>query len=256
MPRQTTPDEAAAAPVVTDDGSSTLYSPRYRQCYHSRRGAVSEARQVFLENSGIAGLLDSGREVRVLEVGFGSGLNFLVTADRARECGAALHHVALERALPSAEQLLALGHGRFLRHPELFERFVALRAGVDGDSECWRCEFGRIRLEVRFGDACQASLEADRYQAVYHDAFSPEVNAELWSEGFLGRLFGALAPGGKLATYTVQGAVRRRLAALGFEVEKRPGPPGGKREVLVARKPGGESRDHSQGTSGRHQGMP
>ena len=92
------------------------------------------------------------------------------------------------------------------------------------------------RLELLQVDARHAALPVSAH-AVYHDAFSPDVNAELWESTFLGRLFGALAPGGSLVSYTVKGVVRRRLAALGFEVSKAPGPPGGKREMLVARRP-------------------
>lgn len=234
-----TSDEAAAAPIVTDDGSATLYSLRYRQSYHSRHGALSEARHVFLDGSGVAALLASAGRARVLEVGFGTGLNFLVTADHALRCGAELHYVALERKLPSARSLGALEFGRHLEHPHLFARLLAARAGTAAPAGRWRLDFGPARLELRCGDARDALLEEGGYDAVYHDAFSPDVNPELWGEDFLARLHRALAPGGRLATYTVKGEVRRRLQGLGFAVAKRPGPPGGKREVLVARREAG-----------------
>ncbi len=102
---------------------------------------------------------------------------------------------------------------------------------------------GGVRLELLLGEASAQPLPKGSVHAVYHDAFSPEVNPELWTEDFLGKLVAALKPGGTLVSYCVQGAVQRRLEALGTEVAKRPGPKGGKREVLTAHKPAREPLD-------------
>jgi len=223
--------------VTTADGSATLYSERYAQTFASARGALSEARHVFLAGSGAGERLAAGVHVRVLEVGFGTGLNFFVTA---RACGAhpgaQLDYTALEHTLLDAETVARLGYGALLGD-ETIKAYLGWRAGLGTDPEPGSYIFsaGRVRLELLLGDgAAQTLPEAD---TVYHDAFSPVVNPELWTEAFLGRLAAALAPGGTLVSYCVQGAVRRRLQALGLVVHKRPGPPGGKREVLVARKP-------------------
>jgi tRNA U34 5-methylaminomethyl-2-thiouridine-forming methyltransferase MnmC len=228
-------DPIADAVVLTDDGSATLHSPRFRQSYHSMKGALSEARHVFLEGSGVAAMLRAGAAVRLLEVGVGSGLNLLISADLATRCEAEIAYTGLDRELPSVAQLAALDHGRHLRDPALAAAWRTLRSGLDGDDAVGR--LGTARVELRLGDARTAQLEPGRYHAIYHDAFSPDANPELWSEPFLARLYAALAPGGRLVSYTVQGELRRRLGALGFEVARRPGPPGGKREVLCARKP-------------------
>lgn len=225
----------AGTVVLTEDGSATLHSPRYRQSYHSTKGALSEARHVFLEGSGVAAMLRAGEAVRLLEVGVGSGLNLLISADLAARSGTELDYVGLDRELPSVEQLAALDHGRHLHAPELAAAWLTLRRTLDSGTAGGR--LGSARVELRLGDACDVPLEPERYHAIYHDAFSPDVNPELWSEPFLGRLHAALVPGGRLVSYTVQGELRRRLGALGFDVGKRPGPPGGKREVLSARKP-------------------
>lgn len=222
--------------VVTDDGSATLHSPRYGQSYHSIRGALTEARYVFLEGSGVADALRQGERIDLLEVGVGSGLNLLLGADLAAVGGAELRYVGLERELPSDALLAELDHGRHLRDPTLAEAWRALRRDL-GRQGAHRGRIGGAEVELRLGDARDAELEPGRFHAVYHDAFSPDANPELWSEGFLERLYGALAPGGRLVSYTVQGALRRRLERLGFVVEKRPGPPGGKREVLRATRP-------------------
>jgi len=239
MPRsRPAPDATPARRRVcaTADGSRTLLSPAYGESYHSRHGALTEARHVFLEGSGVAARLAAGEATEMLEVGFGTGLNALLTIDAAARTGARLRYVALERDLPPAETLAALGHRELLEDPGLADALIAWRRGLPEPPASASLRLGSARLELLVGDARRARLPAGVH-AIYHDAFSPTTNSELWDEAFLTRLFRALAPGGRLATYTVQGALRRRLAAIGFAVAKVPGPPGGKREALVARRP-------------------
>lgn len=220
---------------VTDDGSRTLMAPRYGESYHSQRGALTEARHVFLEGSGVARRLAEGLPTTVLEVGFGAGLNALVTLAAPRR--APLAYVALERDLLPAEALYALDYRSLLPDPAPADALLAWLAGVSAAAPARHAtELAGAHLELVLGDARDAVLPTGVH-AVYHDAFSPDVNPELWDEAFLATLFAALAPGGRLASYTVKGAVRRRLEAVGFEVRKVPGPPGGKREVLVAQRP-------------------
>jgi tRNA U34 5-methylaminomethyl-2-thiouridine-forming methyltransferase MnmC len=244
--------ESPPSRTLTADGSATLYSARYAQLFASEKGALSEARHVFLDGSGAAASLAAGRAVRVLEVGFGTGLNFFVTAQAALAYpGARLKYTALEHTLLPAETVQQLGY-RALLGSELVESYLEWRAqleptpgshtfvaggGEKGEGKGDGVEEDRVRLELLLGDATTQRLPVAAFDTVYHDAFSPEVNAELWTEAFLGILVVALGPGGTLVSYCVQGAVRRRLRALGLAVAKRPGPPGGKREVLFAQKP-------------------
>ena len=259
-------DHDAWTPVSTGDGSRTLHSARFGQTLHSHHGAVTEARWVFLRGSGVEARLAAGDPARVLEVGFGTGLNFLVTADAARRHRTNLRYLGLERVLPTIDAVAALDLARHLAHPELArslwdaldglerqgrhvvqvgEGGVAAGgtsapgegAGAAGKREPETARSATVRLDLWLGEATDVELPHGSYDAVYHDAFSPDVNPELWTADFLERLAMWLAPGGALVTYTVAGAVRRTLAGLGLEVEKRPGPPAGKREMLWARKP-------------------
>ena len=228
--------------VETGDGSLTLYSPTYEQTFHSHHGAVTEARWVFLEASGVGARLRRGAPTSVLEVGFGSALNFLLTLDAAVSHGAALSYHALEREPLPPATFAAVEHAKHLARPDLTEHVAALLAaavplgrtpgGVPTLIRDLEACGGSLHLTI--GDATEAPLPSEGYHAVYHDAFSPQANEELWSESFLARLHRCLRPGGTLVTYTVAGAVRRRLQSLGIDVAKRPGPPGGKREMLVA----------------------
>lgn len=224
----------------TADGSETLFSAEYGQSYHSTFGALTESTHVFLTGTQAEGRLAAGQATRILEIGFGTGLNFFLTAARAQAGGAALNYTALEKALPPAERLAALNHGQLL--PDiagLRHDFLAWRAALPellppGEYR-WRPSDG-LQLDVIAGDAAQADIPGPGFHAIYLDAFSPDANPELWTLPFLARLFARLRPGGWLATYSVKGEVRRNLAAAGFAVHKRPGPPG-KRHVLAAQRP-------------------
>lgn len=221
--------------VLTNDGSATLYSEAYAQPFASARGALSESRGVFLEGSGVGAALRAGASVRVLEVGFGAGLNFFVTAGAClAHPTARLHYSALEHTLLRAETVAALGYAP----ATVVAPYLEWRRGLGEPPTPGRYLFetGAVRLELLVGDAPAQALPTGVFGTVYHDAFSPAVNPELWTEDFLGALVAALAPGGVLVSYCVQGAVRRHLQGLGLVVHKRPGPPGGKREVLAAHK--------------------
>jgi len=110
----------------TADGSYTLYDPEVDQTYHSSRGAIAEARYVYLGASGAARRLAEGEELRVLEVGLGTGMNLLLTLDAATSGGALLHYRALERRPPPAEQVRRMELGRFLERPELVDAWLEI----------------------------------------------------------------------------------------------------------------------------------
>lgn len=217
---------------VTADGSHTLYSERYGESFHSHKGALTESRHVFLQGTGVVERLEHSLPTHLLEVGFGTGLSFFLTADVALSYGADLHYTALEKDLLSADDFTSLSYETYLEHPELFERFLDWRRR----SQERTFEYEGVRLELLLGDATLQPLPENRFHAVYQDAFSPATNPELWSERFLDKLRRSLRGDGVLSTYCVKGAVRRRMQALGFEVEKRSGPPGGKREMMVAKR--------------------
>jgi tRNA U34 5-methylaminomethyl-2-thiouridine-forming methyltransferase MnmC len=237
---------------VTDDGSRTLHDRAAGQTLHSGRGALAEARHVYLEASGVVARLAAGRATRLVEVGLGVGLNLLVTAEAAVAGGAPLNVRALDRRLPSASAVAAMEFGSVV-DPDLAgawsTRLAELRDARPDDAGTLRATLvPGVTLELALGDAAAGPqsapspaaarlLEPGWAHAVYHDAFSPSATPELWSDAFLGACARCLAPGGAWVSYTVAGVVRRRLEAHGLEPEKLPGPPGGKREMLRAVRP-------------------
>ncbi|MEM9996323.1 MAG: tRNA (5-methylaminomethyl-2-thiouridine)(34)-methyltransferase MnmD [Bacteroidota bacterium] len=225
----------------TADGTDTLYHPAYSQTYHSHHGALAEARHVFLEATGVADRLARRTSAAVLEVGFGTGLNALLTAQAALQHGTPLTFVSLEREVLPAATLAALNHGAVLDVQPLADALVAWRASLPAPVPVGRyaCDLApSVALHLLVGDAASAVLPSNAFDAVYLDAFSPDANPGLWTAPFLAGLCASLRPGGRLATYSAKGSVRRTLQAVGFAIEKRPGPPG-KREMLVGVKPPG-----------------
>ncbi len=198
-----------------------------------------ETRHVFLEGAQIRAMLSIRPVLHVLEVGFGTGLRFLLTAAESLAAGTPLMYTGLEKDLPAAEHLVSLGFN-----------------SIDGANDAavawvrWRQELPQVvphghyerallpgcMLTLVVGDATQTVLPCHQYDAVYLDGFSPRTNPELWTASFLQKLYDATAPAGILATYSAAGHVRRALTDAGYQVERRAGPPG-KREVLAAKKP-------------------
>ncbi len=224
-------------PLTTLDGSLTLESARYGETYRSRRGALSESKHVFLAASGVEDLMATRGSVRVLEVGFGTGLNFLVTAATAAQAGADLEYLAAERDPLPAETIAALRYDELLPFEgpaPLLSWYRRLGSPVPPGLHTW--SHARTALTLHVGEAADlvTGMGEGTVDAIYLDPFSPRANPDAWEAGLLTALAGALTPGGRLVTYSVSGAVRRCLAAAGLEVTKVPGPSGGKRESLVA----------------------
>jgi len=211
--------------ILTPDGSRTAWSARFGEAYGSRHGAAAQARHVFVEGSGT----HLSAAPRVLEVGFGLGVNFRATlADVARR-QVPLAYLAYEFDPAPAEILHAVAEGgEGSEHPA----WAALLAGW-GQAEPLTVQGEHVSLTVHFEDVRAACLPTGWATALYLDGFSPAHNPDVWKPELAARLAGALAPGGILATYSAAGHVRRALASAGLRVEKRPGPPG-KREHLRA----------------------
>ena len=225
-------------PELTADGSKTLFSERYQQTFHSDKGALAESKHVFLEMSGVAEKLRQKQTTNILEVGFGTGLNFFLTADLALSSGASLSFSSLEQSLLARSIVKELNYENILEHPRLLKTYLEFREQLSQPlSGTYVFEFNEVRLELLMGEATTQSLPINYFDAVYQDAFSPDANAELWSEAFFTRLHGALKSQGVMTTYSVKGEVRRRLQGIGFKVEKLQGPVRGKREMLRATKP-------------------
>jgi tRNA U34 5-methylaminomethyl-2-thiouridine-forming methyltransferase MnmC len=219
-------DRAAESPSIieTPDGSRTAFNARFGEAYGSRHGAQTQARHVFVEGT------ETHRHPapRVLEIGFGLGVNFRVTLADAAMRGVPLQYVAYEFDPAPVGWLRAVSENEPGSDHPAWQ--AALAQWPNGPVEV---STGNVHLSVHVADVLSADLPQNWATAVYLDGFSPTRNPEVWTPGFMARLAGTLAPGGLLGTYSAAGHVRRSLEAAGLRVERRPGAPG-KRECLRA----------------------
>ena len=170
--------------------------------------------------------------MKILEVGFGTGLNCLLAADLAVTSQCRVHYTGLENHLISAADFSALDHASWLAHPDCAAPLhTALAAAESRTSGAVSARCGALDVRLLLGDADTTAWHYQRYDVVFHDAFSPATSPSLWRDSFLERLTQCLAPGGGLVTYCAKGRVRRAFEATGCQVERLPGPPG-KREML------------------------
>jgi len=210
--------------IITHDGSSTLYSARYDQHYHSIHGAIQESMHVFIE-AGLRALPEHLTEVAILEMGFGTGLNALLTL--VHNAGKQLHYTGLETIPLNWEQAYNLNYIQELKLPEAGEWFQAIHHAAWNETVAIKPDFSLEKLQCQLQD-----FAPERgYDLLYFDAFAPTSQPELWEPGIMQQLYDWLNPGGIFVTYSAKSSVRKGLIAAGFDVSKLPGPPG-KREML------------------------
>lgn len=214
--------------VKTADGSLTLFLPELNEHYHSTHGAVQESQHVFM-NAGWEQAIIDKKEIAVLEIGFGTGLNaWLVMLDvKSNSSRPTVFYTALETFPIDIELARQLNYAS----AQDANDFMAMHnAGWNSPQE----------LQERFTlDKQQLSLHdfttTRKYNLIFFDAFAPNIQPELWTKEVFDKMYSSLDTGGVLVTYCAKGQVRRNMMAAGFTVERLPGPPG-KREMLRATK--------------------
>jgi tRNA U34 5-methylaminomethyl-2-thiouridine-forming methyltransferase MnmC len=210
----------------TADGSYTLYVPELDEHYHSVKGALTESQHIFID----MGLKHSSVTApHILEIGLGTGLNCVLTLLEAKESQRHVHYTGIER-YPLNEEII-----RKLNYPSIIgkeceEDYFAIHQAPWEEDVCLSPWFTLHKLE---GDFTHYSFE-QKYDIIYFDAFAPEKQPEMWEQSLFDNLYQVLNEGGILTTYCAKGVVRRMLQTAGFKVERLPGPPGGKREILRA----------------------
>jgi tRNA U34 5-methylaminomethyl-2-thiouridine-forming methyltransferase MnmC len=235
--------------VKTTDGSNTIYNPKVGEHYHSTHGALQESRHVFV-NSGLSYFLDvsptqaspEGRALRnkvspngletasvsILEVGFGTGLNFLLSADFCTDKNINLDYTGIEAYPLSLDMINQTGYDKYAS-VELWQTFI------DSYNDLFLSPFQlNSYCKLRIVNSKLADFESEKqYDIIYFDAFASARQPEMWDEAAISHTLQFLKPGGVFVTYAITGNLKRALKALGCKVEKAPGAPG-KREMLRA----------------------
>ncbi len=217
---------------TTADGSHTLFVPGLNEHYHSTHGALQESELVFIQN-GLQRLPLCLKEINILEVGFGTGLNALLTVLEAKKQKRKMNYVAIEPE-PIAQAILGeLNYADRIGGTEAAGYFKKLSEAGWEYPAFLSDYFILSKIQAKLEDI---ALRDEQFNLVYFDAFGPDVQPELWTGTIFSQLFRCLKPDGILVTYSCKGTVKRALKSAGFTIEKLPGP-AGKREVLRATKP-------------------
>lgn len=203
---------------VTGDGSHTLYVPALDEHYHSHFGALTESRHIFI-NAGLASC--PGESISILEAGFGTGLNALLTALYAEENKKTVSYVTLEK-YPLPEDLLDKLNYAGMTGTGGKPMFDAIHSSpweVPSELSPWF-----TILKKKF-DLTEDTLTGS-FDLIYYDAFGPEKQPEMWTSGVMDKISDVSHTGTVFVTYSAKGSLRRMLKGLGFEVSLLPGPPG------------------------------
>ncbi len=219
--------------VATADGSSSLYVAELDEHYHSHHGALQEARHVFI-NAGLQYIADhQSEEIRIFEVGFGTGLNALLSALFAEASNRKISYTTIERYPLLADFCNGLNYPEVIGHEGAREIFDRLHTAP---WEIYRPISAFFTLRKLAADMGGFTGNGETFDLVYFDAFGYRAQSDLWSDNVFETCFKMLRPGGVLTTYASKGIVRRAMQAAGFTIAKLPGPPG-KREMVRATKP-------------------
>jgi len=213
--------------IETDDGSHTLFVPELNEHYHSSHGALQEAEHIFINNA-LAFSLKGKKSLNVLEVGFGTGLNALLTLHYAQSKGLSIFYHALEKYPVKAKEYSVLNYASQTLLDEA--SFLNLHHADWGSNVAISNNFTLRKEQVDFREM---QLSANYFDVVYFDAFGPDVQPELWTIQVFRLIYNSMKVGGVMTTYSVKGVIRRAMMSVGFDVEKIPGPVG-KREISRA----------------------
>lgn len=214
--------------IQTSDGSTTIHLPEWNESYHSKHGAIQEAKHVFIKN-GLS--LFEDKAVSILEIGFGTGLNAFITYLESQKHQQRIHYVGIEAYPISSDEVLKMNYVSELNaEPEraIFE----LMHHCDWEEETSLSSNFQLTKRKQFFDTIS---DENCFDLIYFDAFGYRVQPELWSTAIFERMYRSLKSSGILVTYAARGIVKRNLQEVGFTVEKLEGPPG-KREMFRATK--------------------
>jgi len=223
--------------IITADGSSTIHIPEWDEQYHSKHGAIQEAYHVFIKHGlchfisseGVSESYKTVSEVSILEIGFGTGLNTFITLLETEKLKSNIDYTGVEGYPVLADEINALNYTQMLNAGNRAELFKTIH-NVSWEEKHKICDgFTLIKRKQFFSEID----DTEAYNIIYFDAFGARVQPELWTESIFKIMYKALKTNGVLVTYSAKGSVRRAMQAVGFTVERLPGPPG-KREMLRA----------------------
>lgn len=217
--------------ILTKDGSHTIYDPLYNTHYHSIFGAITESRHVFIGN-GLEYMIRFKSNIKILEIGFGTGLNAFLSYLTVKNLQINLNYQAIDSHPLEVELAKKLNYPRVLDCDTIaINRFTEMHTCDWNTFYHFDPDFTFIKYKLKL----EEFSPLEKYDLIYFDAFDPGVQSELWNLDTFNKLYALLTDKGVLCTYCAKGIVKRTLKAAGFTVEALSGPPG-KREMTRAHK--------------------
>ena len=214
--------------VQTKDGSTTIYLPEWEENYHSKHGAIQEAKHVFIKN-GFSQIY--ANEISIMEIGFGTGLNTFITFLEAMNHNKKINYTGVEAYPVAFSEIAQMNYVSELQAVEYDGEFQQLHRSDWNVNVKISKDFCLTKRQQFFDEI----VDVEAFDLIYFDAFGYRVQPELWSTEIFQKMYNALKPGGILVTYAARGVVKRSMIEVGFTVEKLEGPPG-KREMFRAKK--------------------
>jgi tRNA U34 5-methylaminomethyl-2-thiouridine-forming methyltransferase MnmC len=215
--------------ITTSDGSHSLLNEELNETYHSVHGAIRESLYVFIQNGLEYWLKKNDVPLSVFEVGFGTGLNALLTLQFAKEFKKKIHYTTIE-PFPLPEQIWSgLNYPTSLHGEKEYDALHIARWDSEQSIDV-NFTIRKLNTTLEKVEIPEATLDV-----VYFDAFAPSKQPELWNIALLEKVCRGLKPGGVLVTYCAKGQLKRDLKSLGLMVETLPGPPGKKEMVRGAK---------------------
>jgi len=214
--------------IQTSDGSTTIHLPEWNENYHSKHGAIQEAKHVFIKN-GLS--LFNGKSVSILEIGFGTGLNAFITFLETQNSNRSINYVGVEAYPVSFEEVEQMNYVSELDAEKDAEIFKKMHESEWDANVKISDGFSLTKRKQFFNEI----TDFEQFDLIYFDAFGFRVQPELWSTEIFQKMYNALKDDSYLVTYAARGVVKRSMLEVGFTVEKLEGPPG-KREMFRAYK--------------------
>ncbi len=214
--------------IITSDGSSTLINKDLNTSYHSLHGALQESQHIYIKN----GLLEISKkqyEIKVFELGFGTGVNAWLSLEFALRNKVIIHFTSIEKYIVEESLIQQLNYSNQFQFENGKSYFNTIHELNWNKKHVINDNFSLNKIKEDW-----LSFETkEKFDLIYFDAFGPGSQSELWNQTSLSKAYNILNPQGILVTFCAQGEFRRTLKSIGFQVERLPGPPG-KREMTKA----------------------
>ena len=216
---------------LTEDGSHTIFVPSLNERYHSCHGALQESLHIYIKQ-GFLQIIGKKSTIQVLEIGFGTGLNAMLTYYHAEHYQVRTNYTTIE-PFPLGRKIY-----KNLNYPDLLDKKDATNIFAKIHNSAWEKDINLSDLFIihKIKKKIQDTiLPPKHFDLVYFDAFAPQIQPELWEKSIFSKIYSSLKQGGCLVTYSAKGSVKRNLTSAGFVTESLEGPPG-KREITRALK--------------------